>query len=85
VFVSSTYPKDLIMNTSRLLASLVFAGTLFGSVAFAEDKPSLNIDNGRKQAVVFSLHGKTSCVLVDDQVFCTPAPKLVRLASTDSN
>lgn len=75
------------MNTTKMLGSLLTTVTLLCSAAFAEDTLKVGIDNDGKQVVAFTLHGKTSCVLVDDKVFCAPAtaPKPVRLASSDSN
>ena len=75
------------MNATKLLTGLIFASTLFASAAFAEDTLKVSIDNNGKQVVAFTLHGKTSCVLVDDKVSCTPtiAPKVVRLASAESD
>jgi hypothetical protein len=43
-------------------------------------------ENGQ-QRVEFALHGKTSCVMVDDKIFCAPAVTRapIKLASTVSN
>ena len=69
---------------TKILTSLLIAAVLSCSVVFAQD--NLRRENGQ-QRVEFALHGKTSCVMVDDRIFCAPgvtrAP--VKLASTVSN
>jgi hypothetical protein len=44
------------------------------------------MENGQ-QRVEFALHGKTSCVMLDNKIFCVPAIMRapVKLASTVSN
>jgi hypothetical protein len=58
-----------------------------GSVVFAEDRLKGTLNSDGKQAVAFALHGKTSCVLMDDKVFCAPAiaHKATVLAAPSSN
>ena len=74
------------MTTTKILTSLLFTAALSCSVVFAQDTLRTTMENG-KHRVEFSLHGNTSCVMVDEKVFCAPgvtrAP--IKLASTVSN
>ena len=74
------------MNTTKLLTSLTVATVLMCSAAFAADTLKVSNVDG-KQRVEFALHGKTSCVMLDDKVFCAPATTRapIRLASTNSD
>jgi len=74
------------MTTTKILTSLLLAAALSCSVVFAQDSLRVTMENG-KQRVEFALHGKTSCVMVDDKIFCTPAATRapIKLASTVSN
>lgn len=74
------------MNTNKLLTSLAVTTVLLCSAAFAADTLKVSKDGG-KQRVEFALHGKTSCVMFDDKIFCTPATTRapIRLASSNSN
>ncbi len=71
---------------NKILSSLLIAAAVSSAVGFAEDTLRGSVDNSKHQ-VVFTLHGKTSCVLVDDKVFCAPAVTRapIKLASTVSN
>jgi hypothetical protein len=68
---------------NKILTNLLVAAALSCSIVFAEDTPRATVDNSKHQ-VVFTLHGKTSCVLVDDKIFCAPATMRAptRLASS---
>lgn len=74
------------MTTTKILTGLLIATVLSCSVVFAQDNLRVTMENGQ-QRVEFALHGKTSCVMVDDKIFCAPgvtrAP--IKLASTVSN
>lgn len=74
------------MTTTKILTSLLLAAALSCSVVFAQDSLRVTMENG-KQRVEFALHGKTSCVMVDDKIFCAPAATRapIKLASTVSN
>ena len=71
------------MNTTKLLTSLTVTAALLCSAAFAADTLKVGMEGG-KQRVEFALHGNTSCVLVDEQIYCALAklPVPIRLAST---
>ncbi len=71
---------------NKILSSLLIAAAVSSAVVLAEDTLRATVDNG-KHGVAFTLHGKTSCVLVDNKVFCAPAITRapIRLASTVSN
>jgi hypothetical protein len=71
---------------TKTLTSLLLATVLSCSVVFAQDGLHVTMENGR-QRVEFALHGKTSCVMVDDKIFCAPAATRapIKLASTVSN
>ena len=71
---------------NKILSSLLIAAAVSSAVVFAEDSLRATVDNS-KQGVAFALHGKTSCVLVDNKVFCAPAITRapIRIASTVSN
>jgi hypothetical protein len=73
------------MYATRFLAALSLGTALLCSTAFADNTLKLAIEANGRQAVAFKLHGKTSCVLVDDKVFCAPGaePKPTRLAASD--
>jgi len=70
---------------ANILTSLLIAAVMSCSVVFAQDSLRVASENGQ-QRVEFALHGKTSCVMVNDKIFCAPsvtrAP--VQLASTVS-
>ena len=74
------------MNTTKLLTSITVTATLLCSAAFAADTLKVSMEDG-KQRVEFALHGKTSCVMLDNKIFCVPAIMRapVKLASTVSN
>lgn len=71
------------MNTTKLLTSLTVTTALLCSAAFAADTLKVGMEGG-KQRVEFALHGKTSCVMLDDKIFCAPATNRAptRLASS---
>jgi hypothetical protein len=71
---------------NKILSSLLIAAAVSSAVVFAEDTLRATAGNN-KHGVAFTLHGKTSCVLVDNKVFCAPAITRapIRLASTVSN
>ena len=74
------------MNTTKLLTSLTVTATFLCSAAFAADTLKAGMENG-KQRVEFALHGKTSCVMLDNKIFCAPATTRAptRLASSTSD
>lgn len=74
------------MNTTKLLSSLTVTTALLCSAAFAAHTLKVSMEDG-KQSVEFALHGKTSCVMVEDKVFCAPATARapIRLASSTSD
>lgn len=74
------------MTTTKILTGLLIAATLSCSVVFAQDSLRVSMGNGQ-QRVEFALHGNTSCVMVDDKIFCAPAvPRApIKLASNVSN
>jgi hypothetical protein len=74
------------MTTTKFLTGLLIAAALSCTAVFAQDSLRFTMENGQ-QRVGFALHGKTSCVLVDDKVFCAPAVTRapIKLASTFSN
>ena len=74
------------MNTTKLLSSLTVTTALLCSAAFAAHTLKVSMEDG-KQRVEFALHGKTSCVMLDDKVFCAPATTRapIRLASSTSD
>ena len=71
------------MNTTKLLTNLTVTTALLCSAAFGADTLKVGMEVG-KQRVEFALHGKTSCVMVDDKIFCAPATNRapIRLASS---
>jgi hypothetical protein len=74
------------MITTKFLTGLLIAAALSCTAVFAQDSLRVTMENGQKR-VGFALHGNTSCVMVDDKVFCAPAVTRapVKLASTFSN
>ncbi len=74
------------MTTTKFLTGLLIAAALSCTAVFAQDSLRATVENGQ-QRVGFALHGKTSCVMVDDKIFCalavTRAP--IKLVSTVSN
>ena len=74
------------MTTTKILTGLLIAAALSCSGVFAQDSLRVTKENGQ-QRVQFALHGKTSCVMVDDKIFCAPATTRapIKLASTVSN
>ena len=71
---------------NKILTSLLIAATLSSAVVLAEEALRTTTENGQRR-VEFTLHGKTSCVLVDDKIFCAPAITRapIKLASTASD
>ena len=71
---------------NKILRSVLIAAAVSSAVVFAEDTLRTTMDNS-KHRVAFTLHGKTSGVLVADNVFCAPAVTCapIRLASTIPN
>ena len=71
---------------NKILSSLLIAAAVSSLVVFAEGPLRATSDNSKHWAG-FALHGKTSCVLVDDKVFCAPAHTRApdKLASAVSN
>ena len=71
------------MNMIKLLTSLAVSTTLLCSAAFAAETLKVSMEGG-KQRVEVALHGKTSCVMLDDKIFCAPATNRAptRLASS---
>ena len=71
---------------NKILSSLLIAAAVSSLVVFAEDPLRATLHNSKHQ-LAYTLHGKTSCVLVDDKIFCAPvhtrAP--IKLASAVSN
>jgi len=78
--------EDETMNTTKLLTSLIVTTALMCSAAFAADALKVSVEDG-KQRVEFALHGKTSCVMLGDRIFCAPATTRAptRLASSTSD
>ena len=74
------------MNTTKLLTSLTVAAAFLCSAAFAEDTLKVSVDGG-KQRVEFALHGKTSCVMLDNKIYCAPATTRapIRLAASTAD
>lgn len=54
------------------LNKLLIAAALFCGAVTACDKARVTTESGG-QGVELSQHGNTSCVLVDNRVFCAPA------------
>jgi hypothetical protein len=63
------------------LQEMLFAAALFGLTLFACDATKVEQDGER---VVIARHGNTSCVLVEEKVFCAPGTmhQPVRLATS---
>jgi len=78
--------EDQTMNATKLLTSLTVTATLLCSPAFAADTLKASMEDG-KQRVEFALHGKTSCVMLDNKIFCAPVTTRAptRLASSTSD
>ena len=74
------------MNMTKLLTSLTVTSALLCSAAFAADTLKVSMEDG-KQRVEFALHGKTSCVMLDNKIFCAPATTRAptRLAFSTAN
>ena len=74
------------MTATKLLTNLTVTTALLCSAAFAADTLKVGMEGG-KQRVEFALHGKTSCLMVDDKIFCAPATNRapIRLASSLSD
>ena len=74
------------MTTTKILTGLLIAAALSCSVVLAQDNLRVTMENGQ-QRVEFALHGKTSCAMIDDKIFCAPAATRapIKLASTVSN
>ena len=70
----------------KILSSLLIAAALASLVVFSEDTLRTTLEDGKRR-VEFTLHGKTSCAIVDDKIFCVPATTRapIRLASSVSN
>jgi len=75
--------EDQTMNTTKLLTSLTVAAAFLCSAAFADDTLKVRMEDG-KHRVEFALHGKTSCVMLDNKIYCAPATTRapIRLASS---
>ena len=84
----------VVFNTNRfegnqtmvkILKSLLIVAAMSCSVVLAQDNLRVTREDGQ-QRVEFALHGTTSCVMVNDKIFCaagtTRAP--IKLASTAS-
>jgi hypothetical protein len=73
------------MNTITLFVRISIIAALVCPAAFANEA-SVEINGAGTQGVAFKLHGKTSCVLVDDRIFCAPGAvaRPTRLASSAS-
>ena len=71
---------------NKILSRLLIAAALSSWAFLAEDTQRSASENGTRR-VEFTLHGKTSCALVDDKIFCSPATTRapIRLASSTSN
>ncbi|HXF15473.1 MAG TPA: hypothetical protein VN496_00630 [Burkholderiales bacterium] len=67
---------------SNILTTLVIAAALSSAVVLAEEAVRTVAQNSQN-GVSFTMHGKTTCVLVDDKIFCAPAtsPSQLNLAS----
>jgi len=74
------------MTTTKILTRLLITAALSCSVVFAQDSLRVSMENGQ-QRVEFALHGKTSCVMVDNKIFCATAVMRapIKMASTVSN
>lgn len=72
------------MNATKLLTSLTVTAAILCSPAFAAETLKVSMEHGKQQRVEFALHGKTSCVMLDNKIFCTPATARapIRLASS---
>src|SRR3954464_14116499 len=64
------------------ILTLVIAATLSSAVVLAEETVRTVAQNS-ENAVTFTMHGKTNCVLVDNKIFCAPGtPRTqIKLAS----
>jgi hypothetical protein len=56
---------------SNILTTLLITAALSSAVVLAEQTVRTAAPNGQN-GVTFTMHGKTSCVLVDDKIFCAP-------------
>jgi hypothetical protein len=67
---------------SNILTTLVIAAALSSAVVLAEETVRTVAQNS-ENAVTFTMHGKTNCVLVDNKIFCAPGtPRTqIKLAS----
>ena len=74
------------MTANKILTGLLIAAALSCSVVFAQDTMRVTMENGQ-QRVEFALHGKTSCVMLDNKIFCAPATTRAptRLASSTAD
>ena len=74
------------MKTTKLLTTLAVTTVLLCSAAFAADTLKVSMEDG-KQRVEFALHGKTSCVMLDNKIYCAPATTRapIRLVSSTSD
>ena len=72
---------------SKILTSLLIAAILSSAVVLAEDTLRTTTTENGQRRVEFTLHGNTSCVLVDDKIFCAPGARRapIKLASRASN
>ncbi len=70
----------------KILSSLLIAAALLSLMVFAEDTPRTKLEDGKRR-VEFNMHGKASCALVDEKIFCVPAVMRapIKLAFTVSN
>ncbi len=74
------------MTTTKILTGLLITAALSCSVVFAQDSLRASMENGL-QRVESALHGKTSCVMVDNKIYCAPAAirAPIKMASAVTN
>ena len=74
------------MTVAKIQTAVLLTAALSCSVVFAQGNIRVTKANDQHR-VQFALHGNTSCVMVDDKIFCAPgftrAP--IKLASTAPN
>jgi hypothetical protein len=71
---------------NKVLTSLLVVAALSSAVVLAKEPVRPTTENGARR-VATSQHGKTSCVLVDEKIFCAPATTRpqVKLAAASTN
>ena len=57
---------------TKILTSLLIGAVMSCSLVFAQDNLWVTSKNGQHR-VEFALHGQTSCVMVNDRIFCARA------------